>query len=180
MLMPLYIIRPQRLKWIWVMIVCPPLFCIPPPQSPDISFISRLDCAQNVSGLSKHFQRSYFKSINWRAKYVRYSQETQIVGLNVITSLWKAFFDEKQRSVSCNLINDAGSSLESSFPDGILTSVQNSPLYGHWGETGNKPGSRTQLSLTRLMMHSITLGVFGSPLGATPQINRFHSRWYPK
>ena len=135
------------------MILCPPLFCIPPPQSPDISFISRLDCAQNVSGLSKHFQRSYFKSINWRAKYVRYSQETQIVGLNFITSLWKAFFDEIQRRVSGNLINDAGSSLESSFPDGILTSVQNSPLNGHWAETGNKPGSRTQLSLTRLWCH---------------------------
>ena len=41
---------------------------------------------------------------------------------------------------------------KSSFPDGILTSVQNSPLNGLWADTDNKPGSRTQLSLTRLMM----------------------------
>ena len=47
---------------------------------------------------------------------MRYSQETQIVGLNVITSLWKAFFPEIQRSVSCNLMNDVGSSLEIQFP----------------------------------------------------------------
>ena len=123
------------------------------PQSPDISFICRLDCAQNVSGLSKHFQRSYFKSINWRAKYVRYSQETQIVGLNVITSLWKAFFAEIQRSVSCNQITDAGSSLEIQFPRWYLDiSPELSPQRSLRHKTGNKPGSRTQLSLPRLMM----------------------------
>lgn len=90
--------------------------------------------------------------VNWCAKYVRYSQETQIVlGLNVITSLCQKLSSMKYKE-SLLLSWSMAVHWKSSFPDGILTSVQNSPLNGLWADTDNKPGSRTQLSLTRLMM----------------------------